>query len=350
MEELKIKQETMDNRKDEVHGCRSAFQASLTPSIRAPMVSSPYTSDLANYMVRKEMVSSGLMKFDDCPENYWAWKSSFQDVTKDLGLTAREELDLLTKWLGPESSMQAKRIRSVHAHYPIAGIHMLWQRLEECYGSPEVIENALLRKLEEFPRISNRDGQRLRELGDMLLELESAKTGGHLPGLAIIDTARGVNPIIEKLPFNLQERWITHGAKYKENHRVSFPPFGFFVQFICDQARIRNDPSFSLSMQSHLKQEKFSRLSNRIPVSVRKTEVLATVSNSKAKQLPEQKILDPGKQCPIHNKPHPLSKCCGFRVKPLDERKTYLKDLSICFRCCSSNKHMAKECQVAVKC
>ncbi len=293
MEELKIKQETMDNRKDEVHGCRSAFQASLTPSIRAPMVSSPYTSDLANYMVRKEMVSSGLMKFDDCPENYWAWKSSFQDVTKDLGLTAREELDLLTKWLGPESSMQAKRIRSVHAHHPIAGIHMLWQRLEECYGSPEVIENALLRKLEEFPRISNRDGQRLRELVDMLLELESAKTGGHLPGLAILDTARGVNPIIEKLPFNLQERWITHGAKYKEDHRVSFPPFGFFVQFICDQARIRNDPSFSLSMQSHLKQEKFSRLSNRIPVSVRKTEVLATVSNSKAKQLPEQKILDP---------------------------------------------------------
>ncbi len=134
------------------------------------------------------MVSSGLMKFDDCPENYWAWKSSFQDVTKDLGLTAREELDLLTKWLGPESSMQAKRIRSVHAHYPIAGVHMLWQRLEECYGSPEVIENALLRKLEEFPRISNRDGQRLRELGDMLLELESAKTGGHLPGLAILDS------------------------------------------------------------------------------------------------------------------------------------------------------------------
>ncbi len=163
-------------------------------------------------------------------------------------------------------------------------------------------------------------------------------------------TQRGESIHHQKLPFNLQERWITHGAKYKEDHRVSFPPFGFFVQFVCDQARIRNDPSFSLSMQSHLKQEKFSWLSNKIPVSVRKTEVLATVSNSKAKQLPEQKILDPNKQCPIHNKPHPLSKCRGFRVKPLDERKTYLKDLSICFRCCGSNKHMAKECEAAVKC
>ncbi len=100
------------------------------------------------------------------------------------------------------------------------------------------------------------------------------------------------------------------------HHRASF-----FVQFVCDQARISNYPSFSVSMQSHLKQENFSRLSNKIPVSVRKTEVLATVSNSKAKQLPEQKILDPSKQCPIHNKPHPLSKCRGFRVKPLDEEK-----------------------------
>lgn len=108
------------------------------------MVNLPYTTDLANYMVRKEMVSSGLMKFDDHPENYWAWKSSFQDVTKDLSLTAREELDLLTKWLGPKSSVQAKRLRSVHAHNPVAGVHMLWRRLEECFGSPEVIENALL--------------------------------------------------------------------------------------------------------------------------------------------------------------------------------------------------------------
>lgn len=348
MGELKIKHETMDDQRGEDYGHRSVFQPSPIPSFRAPMVNLPYTSDLANYMVRKEMVSSGLVKFDDHPENYWAWKSSFQDVTKDLGLTAREELDLLTKWLGPESSMQAKRIRSVHAHYPIAGVRMLWQRLEECYGSPEVIENALLRKLEEFPNISNRDGQILRELGDMLMELESAKTGGHLPGLAILDTARGVNPIIEKLPFNLQERWITHGAKYKEDYHVSFPPFGFFVRFICDQARIRNDPSFLLSKQSHPKQEKYSGVSTKIPVSVRKTEVLATVSRTN--QPPEQKIMDPSKQCPIHNKPHPLSKCRGFRGKTLDERKTYLKEQSICFRCCGSIKHIAKECGAAVKC
>lgn len=56
---------------------------------------------------------------------------------------------------------------------------MVWQRLEECYGSPEVTEDALLRKLEEFPRLTIKDNVKLRELSD-------------------------VRPIVEKFPFNLQ--------------------------------------------------------------------------------------------------------------------------------------------------
>lgn len=32
----------------------------------------PVMTDLAKYLVRREMVSSGLLKFDDHPENYWA--------------------------------------------------------------------------------------------------------------------------------------------------------------------------------------------------------------------------------------------------------------------------------------
>lgn len=120
--------------------------------------------DFTRYLIRREMVSAGLLQFDDKPENYWAWKASFVSATKDLNLSAREELDLLTKWLGAESSEQAKRIRAVHVLNPAAGAAMVWQRLEECYGSPEVIEEALLKKIENFPRLTNKDALKLREL------------------------------------------------------------------------------------------------------------------------------------------------------------------------------------------
>lgn len=125
----------------------------------------------------------------------------------------------MTKWLGPESSEQAKRIRSVHILHPKSGLDMLWQRLEESYGAPEMVEHALLKKLEDFPRLSNKDSHKLRELGDILLELECAKVEGYLPGLAYLDTARGLKPIVEKLPYSLQERWVTEGFRYKEEYK-----------------------------------------------------------------------------------------------------------------------------------
>lgn len=118
--------------------------------------------------------------------------------------TCNEELDLLAKC--PQSSEQVRRIRAVNVSHPKAGLRLAWMRLEECYGSPEMIEKALLDKLEQFPRIGNKDPLKLRELGDLLQELESAKLEGYLPGLAYLDTSWGVNPIVEKLPYALQEK------------------------------------------------------------------------------------------------------------------------------------------------
>lgn len=80
-----------------------------------------------------------------------------QAVTRKLNPSDQEELNLLVKWLGSESAAQAKRIRSVHVHNPTAGVNMIWQHLEECYGCPEMTEHALLKRLETFPCISNKD-------------------------------------------------------------------------------------------------------------------------------------------------------------------------------------------------
>lgn len=80
---------------------------------------------------------------------------------------------------------------------------MVWQRLEDCYGSPEAVENALLKKVDDFPKISYRENHRLRELGDLLLELEAARADGFLPGLNYLDTSRGITPIVQKLPYSL---------------------------------------------------------------------------------------------------------------------------------------------------
>lgn len=71
-------------------------------------------SEIARYLVHHELVNSGLSKFDDRPENYLAWKLSFINALEGLSLTPNEELDLLIRWQGPQSSEQVKRVRAVH--------------------------------------------------------------------------------------------------------------------------------------------------------------------------------------------------------------------------------------------
>lgn len=56
------------------------------------------------------------------------------------------------------------------------------------------------------------------------------------------------------------------------------------------------------------------------------------------------------KNCPIHNKAHPLRKCRAFKAKSIEERKTILKENGLCFKCCTSTSHLVKDCKDQVKC
>ncbi|KAJ8346861.1 hypothetical protein SKAU_G00282620 [Synaphobranchus kaupii] len=140
------------------------------------------TSDLARFLAKSQLVTGGLTKFDDKPENYLSWKATFQSTIADLGLTASEEVNLLIKWLGPESSEHARRVKAVNIRHPSAGLGMIWTRLQECYGSTEAIERALFSRIENFPKLSSKEPHKLRELSDLLLELEAAKLNGYLNG------------------------------------------------------------------------------------------------------------------------------------------------------------------------
>ncbi|KAI7804924.1 hypothetical protein IRJ41_023810 [Triplophysa rosa] len=308
--------------------------------------SGPTTEHLAQYLARRDLVSSSLYQFDDQPEHYRAWQSSYNSATQGLGLTATEELDLMTKWLGRESSNHVKRLRSVYITNPFIALRKAWERLQECYAAPEIIEKALFERLDNFPRVSGKEQVKLRELADLLMEVQCAKEDGYLPALSYLDTARGIEPIVAKLPYGLQEKWISVGSKHKEENRGQFPPFEFFNKFVCSEARKRNDPSFAIPGTSslHARSEKTFFKGTKYPISVHKTDVASTSSSI------NKGVSDLNKSCPIHGKPHPLKRCKAFRAKTLEERRAFLKEKGICFKCCGSTTHLAKDCPNAVKC
>lgn len=192
---------------------------------------------------------------------------------------------------------------------------MIWDRLEQCYGSAEVIEDALI---DSFPKVTNRDYSKLRKLHDIVMELQSAKTEGDLPGLSFLDTARGVNLIVQKLTYNLQEKWSSVSASYKRNHHISFPPLSVFVDVVSQEADIKNDLSFNLALHTDMMPKAGKphwKLNKQREISVHKTEIHPRLS-SDAERF-SKKSDDCNKHCPVHQKRHSLLKCGAFQEKPI---------------------------------
>lgn len=84
-------------------------------------------------------------------------------------------IDSIIKYLGPESSKHANGIKISNVNKPIRGKQSVWQRLDEGYGSPEIVEFALKQKMSNFKRLTNKDNKRLYELCDILSEVEAVK-------------------------------------------------------------------------------------------------------------------------------------------------------------------------------
>ena len=301
--------------------------------------SSTLVSDFSKFLLKKDLLLSRLSVFTEKPENYMVWKNSFKHIMVDLGVSSFEELDLLVKWLGPESSNQVLNIRAAHANNPNLGLRMAWERLDDKFGCPENVDESLKKKLHNFPTLSNKDSKKLYDLADLLSEIEALKQDPKYSSiLGYYDASSGVIPIVNKLPYSLREKWVTHASNYKRKHSVVFPPFSVFCSFVRDMSKIRNDPSLRYDT-SNREFTSRSDIRKKEHVISRKTEVMNQTANSHQQN-----------KCPLHKTNHSLNNCRAFRQKSFEERKKWLKEKGYCFKCCDSVEHKSKDCKTEIKC
>lgn len=159
------------------------------------------TSEFAKFLLKRDLLFAHLSTFTEEPEAYLSWKGGFQRVMNELSVDAAEEIELLMKLLGPISSTYARSIKISDVNNPVIGRERLWERLDDRYECPELIEEALKQKLDRFPMLSNKDYEKLYELTDILAEIQSIKEDDQYHDLlAYYDTSSGVVPIVRKLP------------------------------------------------------------------------------------------------------------------------------------------------------
>lgn len=66
--------------------------------------SNGHINEVSKFLAKKDLLWCRLTKFDDRPEYFAGWKTSFKNIVSELNLTSLEEIQLLNKWLGPESA------------------------------------------------------------------------------------------------------------------------------------------------------------------------------------------------------------------------------------------------------
>ncbi|KAK3105444.1 hypothetical protein FSP39_025380 [Pinctada imbricata] len=294
--------------------------------------------DMSNFLLKKDLLMHRFSQFDDSPINYSAWKAGFKSIINELKATPVEELDLLTKWLGTESKKFAISIRAANVYQPTQGVALIWNRLEDRFGKPEMVEASLKAKLRDFPRVTDSNPERLYDLLDLLHEINSNMSDSRYSGLlSYYDTSSGVLPIVSKLTNQLQEKWANRASQYKRTHKVPFPPFVFFIQFMQEMCELKNDPGLRISQRS------FSNTGEK------KKDGVRLVVRKSSLEEDETKQKSFSKRCPIHKSEHSLEKCRLFLGMTLSNKREFLKSKELCFRCCKG-KHRAKNCRSRVKC
>ena len=356
-------------------------------------------SDFSRFLMKRDLCLNRISFFDDNPEFYRVWKEGFNDVVRELRVSPVEEMDLLIKYLGPESKKWAISIRSSNTHNATLGLSRIWERLDDRFASPEIVEASIKKRLSDFPKLGNKDSKKLFDLCDIVSQIESLKESDQFKALfAYFDTSSGINPIVWKLPFSIQDKWSSKAMDYKILNHVPYPPFSFFAEFLRNVTKLRNDPSFfyenykpsgsSTRSDSPPSKGKRSQVvtikteasvpNNTVSYSVPKSSVVNQPSSMSETSKPSNSVefsntslgvsqssgspkpstakkfqMKTPRFCLYHNvDSHILNFCKEFRSMSLDSRKDFLQKKDICIRCCLrlSSSHTIDNCDRNIYC
>ena len=303
--------------------------------------------ELSRFLMKKDFLKYRQYKFDDNPAYFETWKSTFQGIVAELGLTAKEQMELLQSSLGPESSGWARSIYTSNSN-PVIACEEIWKRLHDTYGRPEELYSKLKERVVNFPRLSDQDSRKLYQLADLASEINAVKQNArHAAQFARYDSSDGVSEFVLKLPYSVRNKWISQATKYKNQNNSVHPPFSVFVKFLFEMAKMKNDPSFRYDV-SKKSAATTGRGNNTSTQSGQVMKVRKTLtSDEQGTSAPD---IRHAIVCPLHETSHSLNSCRAFRTKPLEERMDFLYSKGLCVKCCGQRPHNPRNCRRKVVC
>ena len=194
---------------------------------------------------------------------------------------------------------------------------------------------AFQRKLNAWPKVGNRDYASLCRFSDFLNQCKVALAA--TPDLHTLDDIREIGKLNEKLPFYIQEKWLSRAfeIKCRTKNYSRFHHFAKCLKEISDQV---NDPILNC-----MRNQKGPSKSTTVIA-------LATVKQPATQETVKVDQNARHKECKFcQSNEHYLSCCPKLRDESLSNRLSFIRRERRSYKCLRLG-HMIKECSTPHKC
>ena len=263
--------------------------------------------------------------FTGDPMSYIGWKKSFEVLISSRSVPEAERIHYLKRYLGGDAKSCVECYLSMGTAEAFVAA---FKNLDQRYGNPFVVGESYRDKLQDWPKIQNKDAQGLRSFVDFLRQLEVGMMS--LPSLKFLDDPRENRKILLKLPDWLVQRWRRIVNEWTVG-KGNFPPFSCFVDLLYKESEIANEPFTLLSGPSKSENAKSGDGFRDRGSSVPKKEK----GTSHAVKSP---------RCLFCEETHWLSKCKSFLDRSEAEKKSFVYKHKLCFGCLAPG-HLSKKCR-----
>lgn len=274
--------------------------------------------------------------FNGDPIQFLEWKASFRSLIETRAISPADKLYYLRKYVGGPAR---KTLEGIFYRTDDEAYKDAWNKLDQRYGQPFLIQRAFRDRLADWPKIQPKDAVGLRDLSDFLNACQDAMS--HVKSLQILNDCEENRKLVQKLPDWAASRWnrkVTEILKRTQE----FPSFQDFVTFMSMEAEIACNPitSFHALRPSETSTEKRNvRDTNRNRASALNTQTATDRDNQGSAA---GRARPPCTFC--QDNQHRLHGCPKFMDKTLEERRKYVKENRLCYGCTKPG-HSAKDCR-----
>ena len=189
-------------------------QFPITNATSSPIISATLKEPTNNVMIQSIMATNqqlvaGLAKqsLPKCQPDVFGgevtlfhpWKSAFKAMIRDTEVSAEQEMNYLRSYTKGEVQRVVDNFRKRCYGEPASVLKETWQELERRFGNVAAITHALLERLTESARFTEKDKLKLQAFADLCADVDSQLT--HLPGLNCY--------AFKKKSFEEKTKWIS---------------------------------------------------------------------------------------------------------------------------------------------